>query len=67
MTDDVTDTLREIRAARVRAMSHDEKVAFLRSHGWQRERGNRWHAPNGLVASLANACRLQLLADLEAP
>ena len=56
------DTLRQIAAAKAGAMSHHEKVAYLRSRGWRPERGNRWQARNGVVASLANAVRLQALA-----
>jgi hypothetical protein len=62
---DIADTLAQVAAAKARAMSHTEKEMFLRSRGWRRERGNRWQAPNGLIASLANAARLQALADAE--
>jgi hypothetical protein len=65
MTDDITDTLREVRAARVRAMSNDEKVAFLKAHGWVRDRGNMWRSRDGITSAIANAVRLQLMADFD--
>jgi hypothetical protein len=36
--------------------------------GWHRTKPNkqqRWVSPNGIVATLAGACRLQFLADME--
>jgi hypothetical protein len=66
LTDDISpDTLREVRAAKVRGLSRDEKVPFLKANGWVRDRGNLWRARNGVIAPLAYACRLQLLAELE--
>jgi hypothetical protein len=51
-------------SAKARAMSTDQKVAYLKSKGWVRDRGSLWASPNGFTSPLANAVRLQLLADL---
>jgi hypothetical protein len=60
------ETLRQVQAAKTRAMSRDEKVAFLKSRGWRRARGNHWErSRDGFTSPLANAVRLQLIADLE--
>jgi hypothetical protein len=62
---DIADTLAQVAAAKAAAMTATEKIAYLKSRGWRRERGNRWQARNGVVASLSNATRLQALADAE--
>jgi hypothetical protein len=47
-------------------MSKDQKIAFLRSRGWRRLRGNTWErSRDGFVAPFAAACQLQALADTE--
>jgi hypothetical protein len=64
----MTDTTDAARARNlVKAMTLNEKAAYLRSRNWRRIDGDRWEAANGIQASLANAVRLQVLADLDAP
>jgi hypothetical protein len=67
LSDDTSDTLRQIRAAAVQTMSRDQKVQYLRANAWRRVEGNCWQSRNGVVASFAAAVQLQLLADLESP
>jgi hypothetical protein len=66
MTDLSNDTLQRVRAIEVQRMSKDQKIAFLRSRGWRRLRGNTWErSRDGFVAPFAAACQLQALADTE--
>ena len=63
----MTDTTDAAKARNlVKAMTLNEKAAYLRSRNWRRVDGDKWEAQNGFVASLANATRLQVLADLDA-
>jgi hypothetical protein len=65
VTDDTSDTLKQVRAAAVQTMSRDQKVGYLKAHGWRRADGNRWQSRNGIAASFGAAVITQLLADLE--
>jgi hypothetical protein len=65
LIDDTSDTLRQVRSAKVQTMSRDQKVQYLRAKGWRRLQGNRWQSRNGIAASFGAAVTTQLLADLE--
>jgi len=65
MTDDTSDTLRQVRSAQVQTMSRDQKVQYLRAKGLRRLQGNRWQYRNGMTASFGAAVTTQLLADLD--
>ena len=65
--DNITDTLRQVEAARIDNMSKAEKAAWLRERSWRLEGGGKTpqrRSPGGVVASSASvACRLYVLAD----
>ena len=62
---DTADTLRQVRAAEVQAMTHPAKIRYLRSTGWHRV-GNHWRRRAGERAlPLAAAVTTQMLAEME--
>jgi hypothetical protein len=66
MTDNLSDTLALVEAARVAHMTKAERADYLRSRGWRRlnsGKQQKWMAPSGLTATLAGAVQLQVLAD----
>jgi hypothetical protein len=68
LTDISDDTLRLVRAAEVQAMYRDQKGDYLRRYGWRMlnaRKQQRWESANGVKATLAGACHIQAMADLE--
>jgi hypothetical protein len=67
MTDLSPDTLAQVRAASVQSMSREQRERYLRSKGWRRlnsGKQQKWEARNGVKATLAGACQIQVMADL---
>jgi hypothetical protein len=61
------DTIRQAEAARrASGMSRHQKLAVLKSAGWQNSDGNRWRSRDGSAyLPFASAVITQLLRDLD--